>query len=133
MPAAGDSFAVTPSASRDAFTTLDSLITTLGSPAGTPAGRAQLHSNIGQGLVDLDAAIAHMIDIRADIGARVRALDHEEALSADYAVHLTSTLSSVRDLDYAAAISKLTQELFGLEAAQRAFARTEDLSLFRYL
>jgi flagellar hook-associated protein 3 FlgL len=133
VPAAGDSFTVTPSSSRDAFTTLDSLIATLGAPAGTPAGRAQLHSNIGQRLVDLDAALAHMIDMRADIGARVRALDHEEALSADYAVHLTSTLSSVRDLDYAAAISKLSQELFGLEAAQRAFARTEDLSLFRYL
>lgn len=132
-PAAGDSFTVTPSASRDVFTTLDDTIGALTAPAGSVAGRAQLHSNIGQRLVDLDAAIAHMIDMRAEIGARVRALDQEEALGADYAVHLTSTLSSVRDLDYAAAISKLSQEMFGLEAAQRAFARTEELSLFRYL
>jgi flagellar hook-associated protein 3 FlgL len=74
-----------------------------------------------------------MIDTRAEIGARTRALDQEETLSADYAVHLSSTLSSVRDLDYAAAISQLSQQLFSLEAAQRAFARTEELSLFRYL
>jgi len=68
--------------------------------------------------------------VRANV---IRALDQEETLSADYATHLTSTLSAVRDLDYAAAISQLSQQLFGLEAAQRAFARTEDLSLFRYL
>lgn len=133
VPAAGDTFTVAPSSSRDAFTTLDDLIATLATPAGDAAGRARLNSNIGQRLADLDGVLAHMIDTRAEIGARVRALDQEEALSADYAVHLTSTLSSVRDLDYAAAISKLSQQLLGLEAAQRAFARTEDLSLFRYL
>jgi flagellar hook-associated protein 3 FlgL len=133
VPVAGDSFTVTPSSSRDAFTTLDALIDTLTTPSTGAAGRAQLNSNVGQRLVDLDGVIAHMIDTRAEIGARTRALDQEETLSADYAVHLSSTLSSVRDLDYAAAISQLSQQLFSLEAAQRAFARTEELSLFRYL
>jgi flagellar hook-associated protein 3 FlgL len=63
----------------------------------------------------------------------VRAIDQQESLNADFAVHLNTTLSSVRDLDYAEALSRLSQELFGLDAAQQAFARAQNLSLFRYL
>jgi flagellar hook-associated protein 3 FlgL len=132
-PAAGDTFTAVPSSTRDVFATLDGLIAALEAPASDPAARAQLHSNIGHQLNDLDGALAHVIHARAEIGARVRALDQQESLGADFAVHLATTLSAVRDLDYAEALSKLSQQLFGLEAAQQAFARTQSLSLFRYL
>jgi len=132
-PEAGDVFTVVPSEQRDVFATLDAVITALEQPAADPAARALLHSDLGQRLGDVDAALAHMIEARAEIGARVRALDQQEALNADFAVHLETTLSSVRDLDYADALSKLSQQLFGLDAAQQAFARTQNLSLFRYL
>jgi flagellar hook-associated protein 3 FlgL len=132
-PAAGDTFTVTPSANRDTFSTLDRLMAAIDAPAGNPSARAQLHSNIGQRLADLDNALAHVIDVRGEIGARVRALDQQEDLNADFAVHLNTTLSSVRDLDYAEALSELSQQLFGLDAAQQAFARAQNLSLFKYL
>jgi flagellar hook-associated protein 3 FlgL len=132
-PAAGDTFTVTPSANRDLFSTLDRLIEAVAAPAGNPAGRAQLHSNIGQRLADLDNALARVIDVRGEIGARVRALDQQEELNADFAVHLNTTLSAVRDLDYAEALSQLSQQLFGLDAAQQAFARAQNLSLFKYI
>ena len=76
---------------------------------------------------------AHLIEKRGEIGARVRAHDQQEALNADFAVHLKTTLSAVRDLDYAEALSRLSQELFGLDAAQQAFARAQNLSLFKYI
>ncbi len=132
-PAAGDTFTVTPSAQRDVFSTLDRLIAAVESPAGNPADRARLHSNVGQRLTDLDNALARLVEARGEIGARVRALDQQESLNADFAVHLSTTLSSVRDLDYAEALSRLSQELFGLEAAQQAFARAQNLSLFKYI
>jgi flagellar hook-associated protein 3 FlgL len=88
---------------------------------------------VGQRLGDLDNALAHVIDVRGEIGARVRALDQQEDLNADFAVHLNTTLSAVRDLDYAEALSELSQQLFGLDAAQQAFARAQNLSLFKYL
>lgn len=133
QPAAGDTFTLTPSGQRDMFSTVDRLIAAIEAPGGNPADRARLHSNIGQRLVDLDNALAHIIEARGEIGARVRALDQQEALNADFAVHLQTTLSSVRDLDYAEALSRLSQELFGLDAAQQAFARTQNLSLFKYI
>jgi len=132
-PAAGDTFTVTPSAQRDLFASLDVLIEEIDVPAGDPAGRAQLHSEIGQRLLDLDNAISRLNSTRGDVGARVRALDQQESLNEEFEVHLRTTLSSVRDLDYADALSRLSQELFGLDAAQQAFARAQNLSLFKYI
>ncbi len=132
-PETGDVFTVTPSTQRDMFATIDRVIAQLQSPSTSPADRAELHSNLGQRLGDIDNAIDHLLDVRGEIGSRVRALDQQESLNADFAVQLNTTLSSIRDLDYAEALSRLTHELFGLDAAQQAYARTQNLSLFRYL
>lgn len=132
-PAAGDTFTVSPSTSRDVFTTLDSLVATLNSSASTPAQAAKLHSTLGQQLANIDSALSHLIDVRGVIGARAGALDQQDNLNADFGVHLSTTLSSVQDLDYADAITKLSQEQIGLDAAQKAFASVQNLSLFKYL
>lgn len=132
-PAAGDTFTLRPSAQRDVFSMIDRLIAAVGSPATGPASRAQLHGNVGQRLLDLDNALARLVEVRGELGARLRAVEQQEGLNADFAVHLGTTLSAVRDLDYAEALSRLSQELFGLDAAQQAFARAANLSLFRYL
>jgi flagellar hook-associated protein 3 FlgL len=132
-PAAGDTFTVAPSAERDVFATLNSLITTLDRPSGGGAPRARLHNEVGQLLLDVDQATGHLIQARSEIGSRVRALDEEASLSDGFKVQLSETLSDIRDLDYADALTRLSQQLFGLEAAQQAFARTQGLSLFRYL
>lgn len=132
-PAAGDSYTVAPAGNRDVFAMLDDMIAALEAPAPSGAQRAQLHSNIGQRIGDIDNALSHIIDVRGEIGARVRVLDQQDSLTADFSLHLNTTLSSVRDLDYADALSRLQQEMFGLDAAQQTFARTQDLSLFKYI
>jgi flagellar hook-associated protein 3 FlgL len=132
-PAAGDTFTAAPSAQRDVFATLDLLISQIGAEGADPAGRAQIHSEVGQRLLDIDNAISRLVSTRGEVGARVRALDQQESLNEEFEVHLRTTLSSVRDLDYAEALSRLSQELFGLDAAQQAFARAQNLSLFKYI
>jgi flagellar hook-associated protein 3 FlgL len=132
-PAAGDQFVVTPSTSQDVFTTLQNVIDTLEQPVSDPAGRALMHGQLAQQLVDIDRAVDHVIDGRAAIGARVRAVEEEAALIEGFSFQLTDSLSKLRDLDYAEALSLLTQQLMGLEAAQQTFSRTQNLSLFRYL
>ena len=44
-----------------------------------------------------------------------------------------ASLSTLQDLDFAAAVSRLSQETFILEAAQASFARVSGLTLFNYL
>ena len=133
QPAAGDTFTVAPSASRDVFATINSLITTLDTPTPSPAARTALQNQLGQLLADVDQATNHAIGKRAEVGSRVRALDDEASLGQDFHVQLSTTLSNIRDLDYAEALTRLSQQQLGLEAAQQAFSRTEGMSLFRFL
>jgi flagellar hook-associated protein 3 FlgL len=132
-PAAGDAFTVSPSASKDVFTTLDKLVAALEAPVTDARSRAAYHNAVGQLLSDIDQSTGHVIESRAQIGARLRAIEQETSLNEGFTVQLTGTLAEIRDLDYAEALSHLTQQLFGLEAAQQTFARVQGLSLFRFL
>lgn len=132
-PKAGDSFSLTPSAKQSVFTTLNSLISALDTPITDPASRALLNNRVGQLFNDLDQGTDRMIEARAEIGARLRAVDQEAALNEGFVVQVTATLSEIRDLDYPEALSLLSEQLFGLEAAQQTFARVQGLSLFKYL
>ena len=132
-PDAGDSFSVNPSVNQDVFATIQNLITALETPAEGPSQRAQLNTAVGQSLVDLDQALGNIVDIRADVGARLRGIDEQVAANEGFGLQLSQTLSDIRDLDYAEAISRLTQQSFGLEIAQQTFVRIQGLSLFRFL
>lgn len=129
VPAAGDVFTSSASTSQDLFATVQNLIAALES-GGSSAVR---HSNLGQALQDLDQALGRVLEVRTQVGGRLQSLDGEEALNEGFTLQLTETLSGIRDLDYAEAISLLSQQLLGLDAAQRTFTRVQGLSLFRYL
>lgn len=133
QPATGDTFTVAASTSRDIFATLDALIATVESPTVDAASRARLHSGMGQLLLDLEQATDHVIDARSAIGPRVLAVEQEAALSEEVDLQLMRTLTDLNSVDYAEALSRLSQQLFGLEAAQKAYAQTQSLSLFNYL
>lgn len=131
----GDRFTVSPSLNQDMFTTLENLITSLegGNVGAGVAATAQFHNAMNRFLVDVDQAMGNVQDIRSRVGARINAVDNQENLNESYLLNLAATLSDVRDLDYTEAVSRLNLELVGLEAAQQAFIRIQNLSLFRFL
>lgn len=132
-PAAGDSFAVTPSANRSVFETVDRLVSALESSNVSPQGRASFQNQFNDALMGLEQAERQLSNVRSSIGARLSALDEQKTNNEELSIQLQSTLSTVRDVDYAAAITDLEKELTGLEAAQKVFARTQSLSLFDVL
>jgi flagellar hook-associated protein 3 FlgL len=67
------------------------------------------------------------------VGSRLSALDQAAASREDEAIDLQALLAELRDVDYAQAISQLNQEYAGLQAAQAAYTRIGQLSLFDYL
>ena len=89
--------------------------------------------NIGAAIANLDQALDRMVGVRAEVGARLSAIDSAAATREDEAVDLQALLSDLRDVDYAEAISKLNQQYAGLQAAQAAYTRIAQLSLFDYL
>lgn len=132
-PAAGDSFSIAPASKMDVFAALDALATSLEAPGTTAGGRSLISSGIAAGLTQVDQALSHILDTRAVVGARLNAVDTAAASRQQLDDQLSDTVGSLRDLDYAAAISRMNQQLTGLQAAQAAYSKIAQLSLFNYL
>jgi flagellar hook-associated protein 3 FlgL len=132
-PAAGDTFAVSASSSQDVFAMMDSLISALQQPAMTPAEQAKLRTSIGGTLQQLDQSTDHLLGVRAQVGARLSLLDGAESARGDLNVDIAGSLADLRDLDYAEALTRMNQQLIGLQAAQQSYMKIAGLTLFNYL
>jgi len=133
QPSANDTFTVATAGTEDVFTTVDNLRAALRAPAGTPAENAQFGSTIGNILTQLDQALGHIDDVRATTGARVNAVTTAKSAGQSAQVDLQTSLSQLQDLDYASAIGKLTLQQTGLQAAEAAYSKISQLSLFDYI
>lgn len=132
-PAAGDTFTVAGSANQDMFTALQELAAALRADTSDAAAAAKMQMDLGRALLDIDRALEHATDVRAEVGGRLNALDQQERLNEDLLTLARQHLSEQQDLDYAEAISRFQRQLLAIEAAQRSFARVGSLSLFQYL
>jgi len=132
-PATGDRFSVGPAQDTDAFSVLDNLIATLSGGQGLPSDRAVFQQQIGSNIADLDQGLNRVLQVRAEVGTRLSAIDQATNTRDSEAVDLQQLLSDLRDVDYASAISQLNQQYAGLQAAQQAYTKISQLSLFDYL
>jgi flagellar hook-associated protein 3 FlgL len=132
-PATGDTFSVAPAQNTDIFSVLDDLIDTLDGGAGLPSDRAVFQHQIGASIADLDQSLNRVLSVRSEVGSRLSAIDQATSTRETEAIDLQQLLSDLRDVDYAVAISKLNQEYAGLQAAQAAYTKISQLSLFDYL
>lgn len=133
QPAAGDTVTVQTAAHVDMFTIIKNIADALVAPVQGSADAAKLHNAMGQGLSNLDQALQSVNNQRAVIGARLNAIDSAGSVNEDFKLQLEAVLSETQDLDYADAISRFNQQLTSLQIAQQAFAKTSELSLFRFL
>lgn len=82
---------------------------------------------------DLLTAMEHLSGYRTQTGARLNAIEGHRALNDEIVLQGQKALSSVEDLDYAEAVSRLNLQLTGLEASQASYAKIQNLSLFNFL
>jgi len=132
-PAAGDRFAMTGPSSEDIFTTLDTLASSLQQTAAAPADKARLQTALGGVLQQIDQGADHLLGIRAEVGSRLSMLDGAESMRENLKVDIAGSLANLRDLDYAEAMTRMNQQLVGLQAAQQSYIKIAQLSLFNYL
>lgn len=133
QPQSGDFFVVRPSFNQDIFTSLDQFVDALRVGRGSEADQAELNNIINRVIVSMDVALGKTLEIRANVGARLNALDSQENINESVKVQVRKILSEVEDLDYAEAVSELNLKLTGLQASQKAFSRVQDISLFDYI
>jgi flagellar hook-associated protein 3 FlgL len=133
VPAAGDSYTIASAGTRDAFSTLDGIVTTLQGGASNDAARAQLNSALNGSLQQLDQVSNQLLTVRAQVGARLSTLDDADGTRQSELTNLQTSAGQLGGLDYAAAVSKMSQQTVALQAAQQSFATIAKLSLFNYL
>jgi flagellar hook-associated protein 3 FlgL len=133
VPAAGDQFTVSSAGTQDVFTTLDGIIGALQNGASTSAQRAQFNSALNGSLQQLDQANDQLLNVRSQVGARLSTLEDGDSSRQNQYTDLQTAAGQLGDLDYAAAVSKMSQQYVGLQAAQQSFASIGKLSLFNYL
>lgn len=107
---------------EDVFTTLSDLADSL--QANTPNGSS---------LDQIDNALDHIIDFRAAAGARLNSIDSQVGVNESLLVQLEDMRSNLEDIDLAEAASRLNQQSITLQAAQQAFIKVQNLTLFNYL
>jgi flagellar hook-associated protein 3 FlgL len=115
------------------FDTFGKLITALEKPVVTPADQTQLSADIGTALTQLDGALDTVLTARTQTGAWLRELDSLSALTQDQATAQAAELSQLEDLDYAEAISRFSQQMTMLEAAQKSYVQMTQLSVFKFI
>lgn len=84
-------------------------------------------------LTDLDNALNLLSKTQVSVGSRLNTLDVQESLNEDYIIDYKSMVSEIGDLDYAEAVSNFNLQQVALQAAQQAFSKVQNLSLFNYI
>ncbi len=129
---AADEFVVAPSRNQDIFSSIEQLVSSVETVVNDERSSAFLNSGVNSSLQNIDQAIGNVLDVRTRVGARLSAIESQQDNNSAFALSYQETLASIEDLDYAAALSRLSIEATTLEAAQQSFIRTQSLSLFNY-
>jgi len=107
------------------FKVMDNLIAGLNNSNG---------NDIRRGVGELDDSMQTGVSLaQAQVGTNLNVVDQQTSVIEDTTLNLKTTLSSIEDLDFATAITKMNQQMISLEAAQSSFAKISQLNLFNYI
>jgi len=126
IPASGGGY-------QSMFKTLSDLINLLETPIVTATDKTTLSTGLDTAQVNLSNTLDNVLRIRASAGTRAKELDTLNESGDDMSIQYKQQLSDLQDVDYAKAISELTQQQTYMEASQKAFLKVQGLSLFDYI
>jgi len=84
-------------------------------------------------LTRMDSALESVLNTRASVGARLNTIENQKNANDSFSLLLQENRSSLKDLDYAEAVSRFERQLLALQSSQQTFVKIEGLSLFNYL
>ena len=131
---AGDALLLEASGQRDLLSMVDQITTALSTEDNpTNQNGPALQRTIEDTLSGIDSAVDQIIDTQSTIGARLNSIDDIRSLNEDLILRAETSLSGLRDIDFAEAVSNLNYQAFLLEAAQQSYVRLSRVSLFNSL
>lgn len=97
---------------------------------GSPESKAALSGVVASTLDNLAHAHTSTLDVVSSLGGRMNTLESTRDLHLDTELLSKDVLSQLRDVDYAEAATRLSQQSMILQAAQQSFLRVSQLTLF---
>lgn len=90
-------------------------------------------SEMQRGLTEMDALHSGVVMAQAEVGTDMKVVEQQGAVVDDTKLSLKLALSNVEDLDMTTAVTNMQKLMLSLEAAQSTFAKTSQMSLFKFL
>ncbi|MFA5171230.1 MAG: flagellar hook-associated protein FlgL [Sulfuriferula sp.] len=130
--------AIFQTSAQDIFKTLNDFANLLDNPSAVttitpPNTVSDLTVGVQTANTNIAATLDNVLTARASTGSKLNELDSLDTYGSDRDVQYTQTLSALQDLDYAKAVTSLTQQQTTLQAAQQSFVKLANLSLFNYI
>lgn len=129
----GDQFFIESTQKQDILTTVGRFSEAMKSFDGTDAARDSISNMVASTIDNLSNAQTSVLETVSSLGARFNTLDSTEQLHLDTALVSKELLSSLQDVDYSEAATRLSAQSLILEAAQASFVRVSRLTLFSQL
>ena len=128
-----DSFTLRKSEEKDIFSTIQGAIDGLRIPGDDAASQAERTAAFNNSLLQIDSALDNVVSVQAAAGSRLNTIDNQREATLDFNLTTTSSLSSLEDLDMAAAITEFQQQMSMLEITQKTFVQMQQISLFNLI
>ncbi|MEZ0605101.1 flagellar hook-associated protein FlgL [Paraburkholderia sp. IW21] len=135
VPNAGDSFTVTPATqgSMDVFANLNQLIKTLQTPISGAASTASFQSALTTSMTQLENTMNNVVTARASVGGREQEVQALQTVTQSNTLQTSTNLSALTQTNMVKTIGQYTMTQAALQAAQQAFSKIQNISLFQYL
>lgn len=129
----GDRLFIDSTNKQDVLSTLSQFSEAMKDYDGTQDSRDSLSNIVSNTLANLGHVQTNVLNVTSELGARSNTLQSIESLHLDSELVITEVLSDLRDIDYAEAATRLSAQSLVLQAAQSAFVRVSQLTLFNQL
>lgn len=130
QPAAGDNFTVQPGAATSIFQTVQDLIRALQQPPQGQSGGTQALQQIENVISNLSGAQTSILSAQALLGSRVTEIQAVLGQNSTAKVSAQGQLSDLQSANLPEVMANYSASITALQAAQLAFARVQNLTLF---
>lgn len=89
--------------------------------------------NIERAIDEVSVIIDEVVLTVSDVGSRRNTLSTQQSINEETKLRLETTLSDVKDVDYAQKVTEMQTQMMLLQAAQSSFSQISQLSLWNYL
>jgi len=132
-PAAGDSFAVRPGTTTSLFQTVQNLVAALGMQQGGTGQAALAQQALQNVLANINVAQTSILSAQATLGSNLAEIQSVQTETSTQSADANTVMSNLQSANLPQVLANYSESVTALQAAEAAFAKVQNLTLFQYL